>query len=400
MLTDLISIHNEVLAVTPVHVKRYLYNEVNWDSQAICLLGHRGVGKTTMMCQFMLEHYPSVNKALYLSADNIHVLSNGLFAIATEFFRYGGEALFIDEVHKYPNWSGEIKNILDTYRTKKVVFSASSLLDLKRSKYDLSRRVLYYELNNLSFREYLSLATGVDYGTHTLSDILDHHTKLAKQYQGISVLKHFRDYLEFGVFPFFLEGKNDYLSRLSNIVEKVLYEDITSTFDIKTSTITILKKLLWLIATGKSLTPNMDRISSALSVSRPVVYNSFEHLHAAGLICNIYPNVTGMRLIRKPGKVFLDNTNLLYTISGELKHDEDTGNVRETFFVNQVGHHHKVNLHNPADFIIDESIVVEVGGKSKDTHQLTSEDKGYLAIDDIEVGFGNRIPLYLFGFLY
>lgn len=399
-LQNLFSIHQEVFSTLSQSRKRYLYAQIRWEAQAICLMGARGVGKTTLMCQALLEQYGTVEKALYISADNIHVLSVGLFAIAQEYFRYGGEALFIDEVHKYPDWSLEIKNILDTYKNKKVIFSASSTLDLKQSKYDLSRRVVYYELYGLSFREYLAFSYDVSLESFDLEHILSNHVRIAEQLRDVPILKYFREYLQHGYYPFYLEGLGDYAHKINNIIEKVLYEDIAVNHTLKPSTITVLKKVLWLVATSKGLSPVIDNISKDIGVSRELIYHAFELLESAGLIKNVYHDATGAKLVRKPGKVYMDNTNLLYGIYLSLRKETDLGNIRETFFMNQLLTKYPVDLHDQGDFKIDNRVIIEVGGPSKTSRQIKNQDHAYLAMDGIELGFGRKIPLYLFGFLY
>lgn len=400
MLDRLFSMHQEVMAATPDGHQRYLLNQINWKSQAICLIGGRGVGKTTLMCQHLQKNYKDVSKALYFSADNIYVVSAGLFAIAEEYFKYGGEALFIDEIHKYPNWETEIKNIIDTYRKKQIVFSGSSSVKLHDSKADLSRRVVYYELRGLSFREYLAFNRIASVSPITLLDIFKNHVVIADQFKAMSILKHFQDYLTVGYFPFFLEGREEYLLKLNNVIEKVIFEDIAVIYNLKQSTLFVLKKILWLISSTASLIPNIDNISQSVGVSREIVYNCFDYLDRSGLINNLYVDATGMKLIRKPGKVFLENTNLLYAINGSLKLLSNIGGVRETFFVNQVSSAYRINLHDHGDFILDGKHTVEVGGKNKDFKQIKSTKDAYLALDSIEIGFGKRIPLYLFGLLY
>lgn len=400
MLDDLFSIHREVMATTQTKAKRYLYEKIRWDSHAICIMGDRGVGKTTLMCQRLLEEYKSVEQALYISADNIVVESKGLFRIAQEYFSYGGEALFIDEVHKYPNWSIEIKNILDTYKKNKVVFSASSSLDLNQSKADLSRRVVYYTLQGLSFREYINISQDRRLPSYTFSEILQDHVKLTEGLSSIKPLKLFKEYLSYGYYPFYLEGQEDYLLKLNNVIEKVIFEDIAVVFNLRQTTLPILKKLLWLVATTDGLTPNIDGISSSLGVSREVIYNCLEYLGRSGLLQNLYPLAEGMKAIRKPGKIYLNNTNLLRAINRTLKREDGSGGARETFFLNQVGSCHKVNTHPSTDFLIDERYYVEVGGKNKDYNQIKHLGDSFLAIDDIPIGHKNKIPLYLFGFLY
>lgn len=400
MLDELFAIHNEVMSTTPLGFQRYLYNKINWESQALCILGDRGVGKTTMSCQYLKANYQSPEEGLYISADNINVLAKGLFSTAREFFSSGGKAMCIDEVHKYPNWSIEIKNIIDTYKSKKIIFLGSSSIDLKKSKGDLSRRVVYYTLPGLSFREFLNLEYGLNISACTLESIMTDHVGLASQFTGVPILKYFKEYLKHGYYPFFLEGISDYLAKVNNVIEKVIYEDIAVIYGLKQSTLPVLKQILWLIATSDPLTPNIDKISKNIQVSREVVYNCLAYLHQAGLIINLFEDVKGMKLIRKPGKIYLNNTSLLHAISGGIKLATNVGTAREIMFVNQVSLLHRINLHAVADFTIDGNYIVEVGGRNKSNSQLKGTTNGYLALDDIEVGYKHKIPLYLFGLLY
>lgn len=401
MLTELYALHNEVMATTPVEFKRALYNQVNWKNHAICILGHRGVGKTTLLCQRLLDEYKTDDKGLYISADNVFVLNEGLFKTAMNYFSSGGEAIFIDEVHKYPGWSVEVKNIIDTYKRKKIIISGSSSIDLVKSKGDLSRRVVYYTLPGMSFREYLKLKGVIDPPIYTLNEILKDHVEIAKQFTSMGILKHFYNYLSYGYYPIFTEGTEDYLVKILNVIDKVIYEDIAVIFNLKQSTLILMKKLLSLIATVDGLVPNIDSISKQLQVTRDSVYDSFEYLNQAGLISNLYLDERGMKMIRKPGKVFLNNTNLLHAITGSLRIETNTGAIRETLFASQLAINHRINLHPTADFVVDGEFIFEVGGRNKSNSQLKGIEKnGYLALDGIEVGYKHKIPLYLFGLLY
>lgn len=400
MLEELVSIHQEVLADTPHHFRRYLCPQINWKASGLCIMGDRGVGKTTLVCQDLWERFKTPDRALYLSADHISIASSGLFNIAKQFFSYGGEALYIDEVHKYPEWSTEIKNILDTYKSRQVIFSASSSLDLNQSKADLSRRVVYHRLLGLSFREYLKLKFEIELPVLTLDEILQNHVSIASGFKKIPMLKHFQEYLRQGYYPFFLEGTEDYFSKLNNVIEKVLFEDIAVVFNLKQTTMPILKKIIWLVATSGGLIPNIDKMSKNLGVSREMVYNCLSYLSSSGLLSEVFHSGRGNSLIRKPGKVYINNTNLLNAIAGNLRMTVDLGGVRETFFVNQVSSCHKVSLYEKGDFLIDNRFVIEVGGPGKTDKQIRGESESHLALDDLMVGFGKKIPLYLFSFLY
>lgn len=400
MLEEFMACHLEVMRGVPQRFKRYLYPQINWKAGSLCIVGDRGVGKTTLLCQDLLERYKTPSRALYISADHINVISYGLVEIAKDFFAHGGEALYIDEVHKYPEWSTEIKNIIDTYKGRQVIFSASSSLDLNRSKGDLSRRVVYHRLMGLSFREYLQLAEDIELPAYSLSTILENHVTIASDLASYPLLKHFKEYLRYGYYPFFREGLEDYFSKVNNVIEKVLFEDVAVVYNLRQTTLPVLKRLLWLIATANGLIPNIDKISRNLGVSREQVYNCLEYLGSSGLLHDVSPGGKGHNLTRKPGKLYLNNVTLLNAVHGTLQLAADIGAARETFFVNQVASAHKVTLHDRGDFLIDDKWVVEIGGKSKGPQQIKGEKEGYLVIDDTKIGFGKKIPLYLFGFLY
>jgi predicted AAA+ superfamily ATPase len=301
-------------------------------------------------------------------------------------------------VHKYPEWSTEIKNLLDTYKGRQIIFSASSSLDLNKSKGDLSRRVVYHRLLGLSFREYLNFSENVQLPTLDLVNILQNHVKIASDFN--FVYKYFKNYLEHGYYPFFLEGLQDYFSKLTNVIEKVIFEDVAVVYNLKQTTLPILKRILWLVATSNGLIPNIDKMSKNLGISRELVYNCLEYLGSSGLLNDVFPAGKGNNLVRKPGKIYLNNSNLLHAMNRSLKREGDVGSMRETFFVNQVSSQHKICLHDKGDFLIDDQWVMEIGGKNKSNYQIRDEKNAYLVLDDMKVGFGKKIPLYLFGFLY
>ncbi len=404
MLDQLFPIHSHAVRGVPQNIRRYLYNQIRWSSKTLCLSGARGVGKTTLLIQHYFEAYKNVEKCLYVSADNIHVASTGLFAIAQEYFKYGGEAIIIDEVHKYPQWPTEVKNIVDTYREKKLLLSGSSAIALTKGIADLSRRIVSYDLGGLSFREYLSFVKGSPFPAFSLEDIFKRHVaiagKISEQLTSDDpVLKHFRNYLRHGYYPFFIEGIDDYFPKLENVIAKVLGEDIPAAFNITPAKIIPLKKMLWLIATSQPFLPNIERMSQSLNLSKESTYGFLEYLERAGLVRFIFPQGRGHKLVRKPGKVLLSNTNLLETITGSLNLASDTGGVRESFFASQL-QGHKLKMGDSADFLVDDRYTVEVGGASKNLGQIKGKEEAYLALDNIEIGAGKRIPLYLFGFLY
>ncbi|MFH0753094.1 MAG: AAA family ATPase [Candidatus Omnitrophota bacterium] len=401
MLDELFFSHHKVVEDTPLVFKRYLYNQIDWNSQAICIMGPRGTGKTTLLLQHYHEVYQHVEKCLYVSADNVEVAAYGLFQIAKEYFQYGGEALIIDEVHKHPRWQSELKSIIDVFKKKKVLVSGSSSLVLQEGKVDLSRRLAYYSLRGLSFREYLMLKEKITVPVMTLERVFADHVAVAgKVLSGISVLKHFKRYLSAGYYPFFEEGDATYYAKMLTIIEKVLYEDVAAMGNLKRSNILILKKMLWLIATSGSFTVNIEKMSRDLGLSKEYVYAYLEYLEGAGLISCLRPGGKGYVLARKPQKAYIQNPNLLGVLHHQLLAESDQGALRETFFVNQLKDVYKISASADSDFMISDKYTVEIGGKGKGFDQVKNIKNAYVAADRIEIGVGHKVPLYMFGFLY
>ncbi len=401
MLEELFYIHKKTVEETPVDFKRYLYADIDWKATSICVMGPRGVGKTTLLLQHYLEKYNDVEKCLYIAADNVEVSAGGLFRTAKEYFQYGGEALIIDEIHKYPQWQTELKSILDTFKGKKILVSGSSSLALQSSKVDLSRRLAYYSMKGLSFREYLALKEKISVPVVSLQDVLTSHVHLAQKIAtGKPVLKYFKQYLSMGHYPFFLEGEATFVSKLLSIIEKVLYEDVAIMGDIKKSKIAVLKKMLWLIASASPFIVNIDKISRDLGISKDYVYAYFEYLEGAGLIYCLRPGGKGFALARKPQKAFINDPNLLSVLHNQLQSEDGQGALRETFFVNQLKDLVKITASDKGDFLINDKHVFEVGGRGKTFKQVKDVGNAYVVADRMEIGAGNKIPLYLFGMLY
>jgi predicted AAA+ superfamily ATPase len=401
MLEELFYIHNRIVKNVPLEFQRHLYDRIDWHSPAICITGARGVGKTTLLIQHYHEKYGDVEKCLYILADNIEVSANGLFNTAKEYFKYGGLALIIDEIHKYPEWQKELKNILDTFKDKKIFVSGSSSLGLKSTKADLSRRLASYDLGGLSFREYLELKGDLVMAPVSLEELLKEHVSLAQRItRKVTILRSFKQYLTSGYYPFFMESESAYLSKILNIIEKVLYEDVVIDGKVKASNVPVLKKILWLLATSSSFTVNINKMSRDLAISREYVYEYINYLEAAGLIHCLRPAGKGYALVRKPQKMFLRNPNLLIAINSHLRSESEQGSVREAFFVDQLLTITGVSSDDRGDFLVAEKYVVEVGGPGKSFRQVRGLKDSFLAVDGIEIGQGNRIPLYMFGFLY
>ncbi len=405
MLEELFETQAEICRPVDLSFKRYLYREINWKNRLIVITGSRGVGKTTLMLQYYRENFSTPEECLYISADSIVVSGIGIYNIAREFYHNGGRTLMIDEIHKYENWSGEIKNIYDSFPSLSLIVSGSSTLDIIKGQYDLSRRAVTYVLRGLSFREFINLSTGAELRPYRLNRILKEHNSIALEVKeqvearGRKILGLFREYLKRGYYPYFTEGRNEYHMKLGNALEKVIYEDIPSVFGIKPSYVVNLKKLIYLVATSAPFKPNIARISSGLGVSKEYIYNYMDYLEKAGIFMFLHSPVKGFKLVRKPEKVYLENTNLYYAIERIKRLSVDKGALRETFVLNQLKGGHNVYSHDRADMLVDGSIVLEIGGRSKRTG-IGSGKNQFVLSDNIETGYSDRIPLYLMGFLY
>lgn len=407
MIEGLLETQYEISRFIDQSTKRYLYNEIDWHNRLIFIKGARGVGKTTLLLQYLNENFKSSDVCLYVSGDNIIVNSLGLFNIATELNKNGGETFVIDEIHKYPDWSRELKNIYDSLPGLKIIVSGSSSLEIIKGKYDLSRRAVVYNLAGLSFREYTCIALNNEYiRPYTIKEIIEGHVQIAGkikekvEQKGNKMLKLFNDYIKFGYYPYFLEGTDSYSMKLNNVIEKVIYEDIPSIFNLRPTSIPYLKKLIYLVATSVPFSPNIARISSNLGVSKEYIYNYIDYLEKAGLFLFLHPSAEGLRLVRKPEKIYLENTNLYFAIEGARHFSINSGALRETFVLNQLKLLHSVFSHKKGDLIVDGKFIFEIGGKTKTRKQIKDVEDSYILSDGIEVGFSKKIPLYLMGMTY
>ncbi|MFW5657201.1 MAG: ATP-binding protein [Bacteroidota bacterium] len=379
-----------LLQSTTTAFKRYLYSNVAWESRLIGIIGARGVGKTTMILQHIKENLGS-KKALYVSADDMYFGENSLFDLADDFYKNAGEYLFIDEIHKYIDWSREIKNIYDSFPTLKVVFTGSSVLDILKGSADLSRRAIIYKLQGLSFREYLKLFHNYDIEVFTLEQILNNEVKLVDIQHPLPL---FNDYLKRGYYPFGIENEIDL--RLGQIIVQTLESDIPQYANLNVGTSRKLKRLLSIIAESVPFKPNFSKISGMIGVSRNSLDDYFSYMEKAGLIEQLRNETGGIRGLGKVDKVYLNNTNIVFNLVGEKP---NVGNLRETFFFNQMRVKNEVISAKNADFMI-EDYTFEVGGKNKQQSQIEKDGKSFVVKDDIEYGYRNVIPLWTFGLNY
>jgi len=383
---------------TDFQFKRYLFSEIDWSNRLIAIKGARGVGKTTLILQYIKENFRNDEKVLYVSLDDIYFSANTLVELADTFYKSGGAVLFLDEVHKYPNWLQEIKNIYDGYPLLKIVVTSSSILQINKGYADLSRRVVAYNLHGMSFREFLEVTGEMKLAPVPLSDILSLHKDIENDVtKQIRPLMHFQKYLHYGYYPFFLENTESYFQKLTAAINLTLENDLPSIQSIDYSSIYKLKKLLYLIANSVPFKPNVAKLSEHIHATRATIIQYLEHLKNAQVINLLNTDSLGTGYLSKPEKIYLQNTNIMYALAPETA---NAGNVRETFFFNQVGNIHGLTLPKEGDFMVDKKATFEVGGKNKSRKQIIHTPDSYVAADDLEFGFGNKIPLWLFGFLY
>lgn len=371
---------------------RYLYDQINWNSQLIVIMGARGVGKTTMVLQRILMT-DAKKESLYISADNTFFAGNTLYDIATKFAQEGGRVLYIDEVHKYQDWSKEVKMMYDFLPDLKVVITGSSILELIRgTDADLSRRSIRYKLEGLSFREYLNFSLGLNIPAYSLEDILDGKVELPAEVK--YPLAHFKEYLTKGYFPFFKQ--DDYYQRLENVINQTMEVDIPAYAKMNVSTARKLKQLLYVVSRSVPFKPNFTEIGRAISSDRGTVADHMVYMEKSTLIRQLNFAPDGMNLVQKVDKIYLGNTCFIYALADE---NPDIGNIRETFFYCAMCVNHKVTSSPAADFLVKDH-TFEVGGKSKKQKQIKNVNDAFIVKDDIENAYMNIIPLWTFGFNY
>lgn len=378
---------------------RYLYHEIRWESRLIAITGARGTGKTTLLLQYIKNNYaPFSGEVLYASLDNIWFTTHSLLDLADDFHKMGGKTLFLDEVHKYPTWSIEIKNIYDSYPDMKIVFTGSSMLEIHKGEADLSRRAAVFHLHGLSFREFLELEYGYKADKVSLADILTRHIEIAMGIgRSLKPLVAFKDYLSFGYFPFYKEDRPLYHDKLLATLNTILDVDLPATEKIDYYSIGRIKKLFVILSQLVPCIPNISTLSKEVEVTRISLLNYLFYLKKAQALLLLDKETSGIKQLAKPEKIYLGNTNYAYALGGDKT---DIGNVRETFFLNQMRVKHSVTYSSKVDFTVNGEYSFEIGGKNKTQQQLAGVEQGYLALDNIEVGFRNEIPLWLFGMTY
>ena len=398
LMQSLYQTYNRLVEHARYPHQRYLYNLVDWNERLIGIKGARGVGKTTLLLQHIRRAFPDRKQALYVSLDQLWFTRHSLSELAEYHYTHGGTHLFLDEVHRYPGWIREIKNLYDNYPDLHVVFTGSSLLELDNSVADLSRRCRMYELRGLSFREYLQFEGAATLEPLPLTNILEHHAAIAAGIANrIKVLPHFESYLQHGYYPFYQEcNKRSFADRLRQVVNTIIENDIPAVEPIEYETLVKAKRLLMLLAEIVPFTLNVTALCTAVGTTRNQLMRLLSLLERSALIRQVFSDAKGLKALVKPEKLLLDNPNLMAALSEQ----SDTGSLRESFFASMVSQAHALGCPAQGDFGVDRAFVFEVGGKGKGFAQIRDLPGSYVAADGIESGYGNRIPLWMFGMLY
>ena len=385
---------------------RYFLKKESLSNRFSIISGQRGIGKTTMIIQYMQEQYPDLytTKALYIQADHFLLGNHSLYEIADEFVKMGGELLCLDEIHKYHHWSKELKSINDTFKELKLLVSGSSALEIHKGTHDLSRRALVYRMKGMSFREFIEMKMGMELEPFSLEKILKEHQPIAQNItdklaeKNEKILPLFKAYLEVGYYPYYFEynNKEQFYMALEQNIHTTIESDLLAVYPSLTgNSIKKLKSLLKVISASVPFVPDMKKLKNIIGVGdERTLKNYLKYLEDAGLIKMLMKHSKGLASIEKPEKIYLDNTNLLFTSKAEV------GTVRETFFMNQLSKEHVLIAPKNGDFLVDDNLIFEVGGKNKSFKQIKDMQNFFVASGEIERGFGNKIPLWLFGFLY
>ncbi len=380
----------------PKSFKRYLFEKINFENRLISILGARGTGKTTLLLQ--IADYFKNKETLYVALDDLFFTDNNLYGLADDFYKTGGELLLLDEVHKYPGWSREIKLIYDDFPGLQVIFTSSSVLDINKGDADLSRRAVAYYLKEMSFREYLLFYEGIKLPVITLKDIVQNHDEIALDLIGkFKPLKYLPKYYKTGVYPYYSGNEAEYYQAILNTVNLILEIDIRSVKTVDYDNVVKLKRLLYVLASNVPFIPNISKLSEKININRNNLVETLRLMEKAELIMTCIKKNKSISYLNKPDKIWLHNTNLNYAFAGEKV---NVGTLRETFFLQHVKVYYNVSLPEKGDFFVDDKYTFEVGGKNKGQKQVMNVTDAFVVKDDIEAGARNIIPLWIFGLVY
>lgn len=397
-MIELFELSNNHLQKTKLDFFRSLYKNIDWNSRLIGIKGARGTGKTTMLLQYLIQLDLPKTQKLYISLDDIYFTNHSLVEVGKAFYLQGGKILALDEVHKYPNWSQEIKNLYDRYNDLKIIFTGSSIVDITKNEGDLSRRAVMYELKGLSFREYLDLAEDIRFNELSLEEILDEDFVFSELFPSdFKPYEYFNEYLKTGYYPFFLESKITYYQRLKQLVRLVVELDMAEIKGLDIRQSKKILQLLYIIGQQVPFSPNLSDLARKTTIHRNSLNDYLYYLEEARLLYLLQPQNYSVASLQKPEKIYLNNTNLLYALSED---NPNSGTIREVFFYNQLAGLHQISQSKEADFLVDNKYTFEIGGKNKTMTQIKDVKNSWLVKDDIIQPTGRTIPLWMFGFLY
>ena len=396
-LQPLFNNYHRKIARIDLRFKRYLYDQINWSARIISIKGARGVGKTTMLLQHILENYEDIDKTLYASLDDLWFSTHSLIDLVDWADQHGVQRLYLDEVHKYARWKGTLKNIYDSYPDMSIVYTSSSLLIMDNATVDLSRRQTAYTLYGMSFREFLAFENILHYPAIALEDLLQNHVRHAMQIvRNVKMASYFEAYLEHGYYPFYREVGEDFASRLREIVSVVIDSDLPVVENMTFETLQKVKKLVMIISERVPFEPKMSELWTQLVTNNELGLRMLYALDKAQIFALLTSKVKNYKFLYKPDKIFLGNTNLMHVLCPLV----NKGNERERLFCCQLQVNNDVKHPLKGDFLVNDKYLFEVGGRKKSFEQIADVPNSFLAVDDTEVGHGNRIPLWLFGFTY
>ena len=396
-LQPLFDNYHRKIAKIDLRFKRYLYTQINWNARLIGIKGPRGVGKTTMLLQHILDNEEDVDQTLYASLDDLWFSNHTLMDLVDWASQHGIKRLYLDEVHRYDQWSANLKNIYDNYPDMSIVYTSSSLLIMDNSKVDLSRRQTLYTLYGMSFREFLSFENAIQIAPLSLDELLQHHVRYAMQITSdIKVALLFEAYLHHGYYPFYSESVEDFLIRLREVVSVVIDTDMPAVESVSFETIQKVRRLLMIICERVPFEPNMSELWKQLATNNELGLRMLYALDKAQILGLLTSKTKNYKYLSKPDKIFLGNSNLMHALCAKV----EKGNERETYFFSQLRVSNDLKYPKQGDFFINDKYLFEVGGRKKSFEQIADIPNSFLAVDDTEVGLGNRIPLWMFGLLY
>ena len=391
---------DRLLSLTSTEIIRTLMYQINWDAQLVAIKGPRGVGKTTLMLLYMKQHYEVYSReVLYCTLDSVYFSNHTLLELVDVFVKNGGKHLFLDEVHKYPTWSKEIKEVYDMYPDLKVVFSASSLLNILNADADLSRRCIPYEMQGLSFREFLLFYKQLDLPICTLEEVLTSPGNICSEVNKVCrPLPLFREYLQYGYYPFYLKNQIDYYTSIEQVVNFIVETELPQLCGIDVGNVRKIKALLGILASSVPFEVDISKLATTIGIHRNTVIEYLNSLEKAKLLHLLYADLLSVKKMQKPDKIYLDNPNLLYALAS---HPVKIGTARETFVVNQLSCDHEIEYgKKTGDFKVNGKYTLEVGGEGKTYNQIADVPDSYILADGIETPYRCKLPIWVVGFLY